>query len=105
MVILRNGGLVHGGTEIRSIGEALGKRVVGKKTQAVRITAAEVDVTRVVPALRAVFEEIDGADRESQALNDSIGATRGQRSIGHEGKRFERAARAERSGPRKRVVD
>ena len=61
VVILWDCRLEHRRTKIWCIVECLGKRVVRQKTEAVRIAAAHIHIARVVPALRRVFEEIDGA--------------------------------------------
>ena len=70
VVVLRNGGFEHGRAEVRSVLESLGEGVVGQEAEAVRVAAAHVDVAGVVPALRGVFEQVDGAHREASWLDD-----------------------------------
>jgi len=44
--------------------QILGEGIVGQKAEPMRIAAADIHVTRVVPTLRGVFQQIDGADRK-----------------------------------------
>jgi len=64
-----------------------------------RIAASHIDVSRVVPALRAVLEQIDGAYRKGLALNNGVRATGRQLRVRHESERLERPPRPERPGP------
>src|SRR5438270_4002083 len=70
-----------------------------------RIVAADVDVAGIVPALGAVLEQVDGADRKGLALDDGGGAAGRQCCVGHECEGLEGAARPKRSWARERVVD
>src|SRR5438105_2378827 len=76
-VVLGDGGLVHGRTEVWRIGQGLGICVVSEKAKAVGVLAADVHVPGVIPALRRIFEAIDGAYGESLALDDGIGIAAG----------------------------
>ena len=71
-IVLRDRAFIHGRTKIRSVGEVFGKGVVRKKAQAVGIRAANVHISRVIPALGRVFQQVNRADREGLALNDSV---------------------------------
>src|SRR5580765_9000212 len=104
-VVLRNCAFVHRGAEVRGIRQILGQGVVRQETQAVGIFAAHIHVAGVIPALRGVFEQVDGADWEGLALNDSVGAAGSQDGSGYEAQSVERATRAERSRARRGVVD
>src|SRR5947207_15258046 len=70
-----------------------------------RIAPAHIDVPGVIPALCAVFQQVDGADGESHALNHRACTAGRQGSVRHEGQSFERPPRSQRAGSRKRVVD
>ena len=70
-----------------------------------RIPAPHVDVARVIPTLRAVLQQIDGADRKSHALNHGIRAARRQSGVRDKRKRLEWAAGTERPRTRKSIVD
>src|SRR5882724_7217887 len=104
-VVLRNRSLVHGRAKVRRIGQVLGVSVVRKKTQPVRIAAAHVRVTSVVPALRRFLQQVDGADRKCLALNDGSGAAARQYGPGHKRQRLEGTPRSKRPGPRQSVID
>src|ERR1700676_1015662 len=105
VVVLRDGRFVHRRPEIRRIGQALGKCVVGQQTQFVRITATHLDIAGVVPTLSTVLQKVDGADRESLALYDRISAARRKSGVRHKSKRLERSARSQRARSRQRVVN
>ena len=77
-----------------------------------RVTAAHIDVACVVPALRRVGEQIDGAHRSADGSGRTIGGrrgrngdTRGQRGIVDELENLERAPRADGAGAWRRIVD
>ena len=76
-VVLRNRRFVHGRPEVRRVAQVLRQRVVGQKAQPVGVPASHVDVARVVPVLRAVLQQVDGADRKGLALYYGIRAARG----------------------------
>src|SRR5579871_1141519 len=105
VVVLRNRGFVHGRAEVRRVSQILRERVIRQQAQAVRILAAYVDVTRVIPTLCRIFESIDSADGKSLALNRGSGAARGQNRSRHKAQSLERAPRTKRSGSRRSVVD
>ncbi len=104
-VVLRDGRFVHGRAKVRRIGQVLGIGIVGQKAQAVRIATSQVNVARVVPALRCVLQQVDGADRESLALDNGGRATRRQLGPGNKCQRLERTPGAQRAGSGKRVID
>src|SRR6267142_6444583 len=104
-IVLRDGGFVHGRTEVRRVGQILGEGIVGQKAEPMRIAAADIHVTRVVPTLRGVFQQIDGADRESFTLHYGGGAARRQHRTRHKSKRLEGAPRAKRARSGESVVD
>src|SRR5256885_645047 len=70
-----------------------------------RVPAAQVDVAGVVPTLRAVFQQVDRADRKCFALNDGVSTACGEFGAVDKCKRFEWAARSKRTGAGQRVVD
>src|SRR6266852_6117843 len=77
-----------------------------------RIAAAHVDVTGVVPTLRRVGEQVDGAHGRADDSYGTIsrrggrdGSARRQDSIVDELEDFEGAARADGAGARRRIVD
>src|ERR1700687_1428075 len=70
------------------------------------ITTPHIDVARVVPALRGVLQQIDGADGKRHALDHRIRHTAGwQRRIGDEAQRLERAPWSNRAGSGRRVIN
>src|SRR5712664_809754 len=104
-IVLRDGGFVHGRTEVRRVGQILGEGIVGQEAEPMRIAAADIHVTRVVPTLRGVFQQIDGADRESLTLHNGSGAARSQHRAWHKSKRLKGAPRAKWARPGESVVD
>src|SRR5580765_2990265 len=64
-IVLRNRRLKHRRTKIRRVAQILGPGIVRKKRQPLRISTSHVDVTCVVPALRRVLEQVDGAHRKA----------------------------------------
>ena len=70
-----------------------------------RVSAAHVYVTRVIPTLRRVFQQIDRADGKGLALDDGVGATGHENRTRDKAQRMERTPRPERSRSRRRVVD
>ena len=104
-IVLWDGRFVHRRTEVRRIGQILSQGVVGQKAEPVRITAPHIHVARVVPTLRRVLQQIDGADRESFTLHDGGGAARRQHRARHKSERLEGAPRAKRARSGKSVVD
>src|SRR5258708_21807857 len=86
-VVLWDGRFVHRRTEVRRVGQILGEGIVGQKAEPIRIAAADIHVTRVVPTLRGVFQQIDGADRESFTLHYGGGAARRQPPAGPKSER------------------
>src|SRR5882762_6808138 len=104
-IVLRDGRFVHRRTEVRRVGQILGEGIVGQKAEPMRIAAADIHVTRVVPTLRGVFQQIDGADRESFTLHYGGGAARRQHRARHKSKRLEGAPRAKRTRSGESVVD
>ena len=69
------------------------------------VSASDIDVAGVVSALRGVLQEVDGADRKRLALDDGVGAARGQDGAGHEGQRLKGTAWSEQAGARRSIVD
>src|SRR5712692_8273655 len=69
-VVLWDGRFIHRRTEVRRVGQIFGESVVGQKTEPMRVAAPGIYVTRVVPTLRGVFQQIDSADRESLTLHN-----------------------------------
>src|SRR6266404_7730640 len=104
-IVLWDGRFVHRRTKVRCVGQILGEGIVGQKAKPVRITAAHIHVAPVVPTLRRVFQQIDGADRESLTLHYGGGAARRQQRARHKSERLEGASRAERTRSGKSVVD
>src|SRR5260370_30402760 len=104
-IVLGNGRLVHRRSEIRRVGQILGEGVVGQKAEPARIAAADIQVSRVVPALRGILEQINGADRESFALHHGGSATGRQHRSRNKCERLERTPRAQRTRHRASVVD
>src|SRR5438105_14158612 len=76
-VVLRNRGFEHRRAKIRSIAQALGKRVVREQAEPECVAPAQIDVTGVVPALRGVREQLDGAP---SGANRARWAARGRRA-------------------------
>jgi hypothetical protein len=77
-----------------------------------RVAAANVDVAGVVPGLRGVGEQVDGADGSAQRAGGAAGGRRrrngnagGQAGVCYEFKNLERAARADGAGAWRRVVN
>ncbi len=104
-IVLRDGGFVHGRTEVRRVGQILGEGIVGQKAEPMRIAAADIHVTRVVPTLGGVFQQIDGTDRESLTLHDGGSAARRQHRARHKSEHLEGAPRAKGTRSGERVVD
>src|SRR5262249_41434252 len=104
-VVLRNRRFIHWRPEIRCVGQALREGVIRKKTQSLGITPPQVHIARVVPALRAVLQQVDRAHRKSLALNHRVGAARSQSRTWYKGKRFERTPWPKGAGSRQRVID
>src|ERR1041385_2601970 len=80
-VVLWDGGFVHGSAEVGSIGEILRVGVVREEAEAMRIASADIDVASVVPTLRGVFQQIDGAHRKGLSLDDRVGTSLRQRGV------------------------
>src|SRR5947207_9225441 len=104
-IVLRDRAFIHGRTKIRSIAEIFRKGVVSEKTQAVGVPAAYVHISRVIPALGRVFQQVNRAYREGLALNDSVCAAGNQHRVWDEAQRLERAPRAKRSRTWRRIID
>src|SRR6267154_80432 len=104
-IVLGNRRLVHRRSEVRRVGQILGEGVVGQKAKPMRIAAADIHVSGVVPALRGILEQINGADRESFALHDSRSTARRQYRSRNKCERLERTPRAKRTRSRESVVD
>src|SRR6202030_4799210 len=111
-IVLRDGGLEHRGAEIGSVAETLGIGVVGKQAETVRVTAADIDIAGVVPRLRGIGEQVDGADGSAESADGATGGRRGRNGHGagetgvsYEFEKFERAARADGARPGRRVID
>src|SRR5258708_2061316 len=104
-IVLGNRRLVHRRSEIRRVGQILGEGVVGQKAEPMRIPAADIHVSGVVPALSGIFEQINGADRESFALHHSRGAAWRQHGSRNKCERLERTPRAKRTRSGESVVD
>ena len=90
VIVLRRGRLEHRRAEVRRVLERLGEGVVGQEAEAVGIAAPHVHVAGVIPALRGVFEQIDGADRKCRADHGHIG---GKDGVGDEADLGMRTAR------------
>ncbi len=105
VVVLRSSRLEHGRAEIRRVLERLSERVVGEKAQAVGVTAAHIHVPRVVPALRCVLKQVDGADRKRsvEGWRFSDGGRKG--AVGDEADPRMRTARLNEPRPGLRIVD
>src|SRR5437667_9954172 len=67
VVVLRNARLEHRRAEVRRVGEVLCIGVVGQQAETVRVPAADIDISGVMPAARAVPEDVDSACWESSA--------------------------------------
>src|SRR6266478_1913774 len=104
-IVLGNRRLVHRRTEVRCVGQILCEGVVRQKTEPVRIPAADIHVSGVVPALRGIFEQIDGADRESFALHHGGSAAGRQHRSRNKCERLERTPWAKWTRSRESVVD
>src|SRR5438874_11270681 len=65
IVVLGNRRLKHWRTKVRCVAQVLRPGVISKKGKTMRVTAAHIDVACVIPTLSAVFQKIDGADRET----------------------------------------
>ena len=65
-----------------------------------RVPAAQVDVAGVVPTLRAVFQQVNRADRKCFALNDGISTAWGEFRAVDKCKGLERAAGSKRARAR-----
>src|SRR6266851_648627 len=104
-IVLGNRRLVHRRSEIRRVGQILGEGVVRQKAEPMRIAASDIHVSGVVPALRGILEQINGADRESFALHDSGTAAGGQHRSRNKCERLERTPRAKRTRSGESVVD
>src|SRR6266852_9530168 len=77
-----------------------------------RVTAAHVDVAGVVPSLRGVGQQVDGADGRAERTGGTAGRRRrrdgyvaGQGCAVYELEKLQRAARSDGPGTRRRVVD
>src|SRR5207245_6907432 len=79
IIVLRNGSFEHRRAKIRSVTQVLRPCVVSEERQSVRIAATYVYVSGVIPALRRVLQEVDGAYRKTD------GAARAARRRGHIG--------------------
>src|SRR5215831_2747471 len=101
-VVLRDGGLEHGCTKVWRVRETLGEGVVSQEGESMCITAPHVHIAGVIPALRCIFQQVDGADGENRAYR--IHARR-QDGAGHKTDFREWPARADRTRSRRRVVD
>src|SRR4051812_7970146 len=104
-IVLRDRALIHGRTKVRRIAEVFRKGVVSEKTQTVGVPAAYVHISRVIPALGRVFQQVNRAYREGLALNDSVCAAGNQHRVGDEAQRLEGAPRAKRSRTWRRIID
>src|SRR5579864_7170356 len=94
-IVLRNRRFIHGGTKVGRIGQILGKGVVGEKAETVGISAPDVDVAGVVPALRGIFQKVDGAYRKRFALYDCVCTAWRQLGSGNKRQRLEGSARSQ----------
>src|SRR5438128_2279269 len=107
-IVLRDRRLEHGRAKIGRIAQIFRPRVVCKKSKSAGITTADVHVARVVPALRAVLQQVDGADGEADltarasARRGSVGDTRRQHRICDEADFGKGTPWAYRSRPRRR---
>src|SRR6185437_6613286 len=102
IVVLGYRRLEHGRSEIRSIFQRFGERIVGQETQSVCVTPTHVHVACVIPALSRVFEQIDGADREGGAGNRDV---RWEHRIGNKAYLRKWAARLDEARTRQCVID
>src|ERR1700751_2202070 len=105
IVVLRDGAFVHGGAEIRRVGQVLGQCVIRQKAEAVGILSADVHVSGVVPTLRRVFEQVNGANRKRLALDYGVSAAGSEHCAGYEAQCVEWTARSEWSRTGRRIVD
>src|SRR5262249_19952365 len=111
IVILRNCGLKHRGTEVRRITQVLRPGIVSQESPTANITTANVHIAGVVPALRRVLQEVDGTDRETDGAVGASCRGRNIRDIGrqlcpfNETDAWERTAWPNGSRPRRRVVN
>src|SRR5579884_1040747 len=111
IVVLRNRGFEHRRPEVRGIAQVFRPGVVGKKGEAVLITAADVDVASVIPTLRRVLEKIYRAHRETHGSGRAarrrrhIGYAVRQRRIRDKCNLGERPPRTNGAGSRQSVVD
>src|SRR6266436_1751391 len=99
-IVLWNSRLVHRRTEVRRVGQILGEGVVGQKAESTRIPASDIHVSGVVPGLRGILEQINCADRESFALQDSGSAAGRQHRSRNKCECLERTPRAKRTRSR-----
>src|SRR5713226_9202774 len=104
-VVLWDGRFIHRRTEVWRVGQIFGESVVGQKAEPMRIAAADIHEARVVPALRGVFQQIDGADWKSLTLHEGSGAIRRQHRARHKSKRLEGTPRPQRARSGESVVD
>src|SRR5581483_7861261 len=111
VVVLRNGSLKHWRAEIRSVTQIFCPCEICEQGQPVLITAPNVHIARVVPALGGIFEQIDRAYRKAHlagrasARRRDVGHASRQSCIWHKCDFRKWPPRADGAGSGKRVVD
>src|SRR5262249_59885584 len=84
------------------VGEVLAVGIVCQQTQAVGVTAANVDIARVVPAARRILQQVDRAHRKGRIQDGDVG--RKYRAV-HEARGLVWPPRLNQAGPGKHIVD
>src|ERR1041385_2936190 len=93
-IVLGSGRLKHRRSKVGRIAEVLRKRIVRQHRPPAGEATSNVCVSRLVPALRGVLQQVDAADRERGAGHGDV---RRQNHAGQKAEHLERPAWSNRS--------